>query len=57
MKIRYKWIQQYQSDFEHTFLRAGNLKSDEDELLKTLCRIKGLENEVDILKQAAVYFA
>ena len=53
----YKWIQQYKSDPEHAFPGSGNLKPDEDEIRKAQRRIKELENEVAILKQAAVYFA
>lgn len=39
------------------FPDQGHLKPDEDDLRKTQRRIKELENEVAILKQAAVYFA
>ncbi len=53
----YKWIQQYKADPEQSFPGSGNLKPDADELRKVQRRIKELENEVAILKQAAVYFA
>lgn len=53
----YKWIQQYKEDPEQAFPGSGNLKPDADELRKAQRRIKELENEVAILKQAAVYFA
>jgi transposase len=53
----YKWVQQYTTDPEHAFPGSGNLKPDEDELRKSQRRVKELENEVAILKQAAVYFA
>lgn len=53
----YKWIRLYNADPEHAFPGSGNLKPDEDELRKASRRIHELENEVAILKQAAVYFA
>ena len=53
----YKWVQQYTDDPEQAFPGSGNLKPDEEEMRKAQRRIKELENEVDILKQAAVYFA
>ena len=53
----YKWIRQYNAEPEHAFPGSGNLKPDEDELRKASRRIHELENEVAILKQAAVYFA
>lgn len=53
----YKWIQQYKEEPEQAFPGSGNLKPDADELRKAQRKIKELENEVAILKQAAVYFA
>jgi len=53
----YKWIQQYKEDPEQAFPGSGHLKSDADELRKAQRKIKDLENEIAILKQAAVYFA
>lgn len=53
----YKWIQQYKEDPEQAFPGSGNLKPDADELRKAQRKIKELENEIAILKQAAVYFA
>lgn len=53
----YKWVQQYNTDPEQAFPGSGNLKPDEEELRKAQRRVKELENEVAILKQAAVYFA
>jgi len=53
----YKWVQQYTDDPEQAFPGSGNLKPDEEEMRKAQRRIKELENEVAILKQAAVYFA
>ena len=53
----HKWIRLYNADPEHAFPGSGNLKPDEDELKKANRRIHELENEIAILKQAAVYFA
>jgi transposase len=53
----YKWIRQYSDDPEQAFPGSGNLKPDEEEMRKAQRRIKELETEVAILKQAAVYFA
>ena len=53
----YKWIRQYNDDPEHAFPGSGNVKPDEEEMRKAQRRIKELETEVSILKQAAVYFA
>ena len=53
----YKWVQQYNENPEQTFPGSGNLKPDDDAMRKAQRRIKELETEVDILKQAAVYFA
>ena len=53
----YKWVRQYSDDPEQAFPGSGHLKPDEDEMRKAQRRIKELESEVAILKQAAVYFA
>jgi transposase len=53
----YKWAEQYSVDPEQAFPGSGNLKPDEDELRKAQRKIRALENEIAILKQAAVYFA
>jgi transposase len=53
----YKWAEQYRDDPEQAFPGSGKLKSDEDELRKAQRKIKQLQNEIAILKQAAVYFA
>jgi len=53
----YKWIQQYKSDPEQAFPCSGHVKGEADELRKAQRRIKDLEEELAILKQAAVYFA
>lgn|SRR5664280_2095527 len=53
----HKWVQQYTADPEQAFPGSGNVKPDEEELRKAQRKIRELENEVAILKQAAVYFA
>lgn len=53
----YKWAEQYNADPEQAFPGSGKLKPDEDELRKAQRKIKDLEEEIEILKQAAVYFA
>jgi transposase len=53
----YKWVQHYNENPEQAFPGSGNLKPDDDAMRKAQRRIKELETEVDILKQAAVYFA
>ena len=46
----------YNENPEQAFPGSGNLKPDDDAMRKAQRRIKELETEVDILKQAAVYF-
>jgi transposase len=53
----YKWTEQYRADPEHAFPGTGHMKPDEAELSKAQRRIRELEEEVDILKKAAAYFA
>lgn len=53
----YKWIRQYKEDPEQAFPGSGHLKADEEELRTAQRKIKELETEISILKQAAVYFA
>jgi transposase len=53
----YKWAEQYKTDPENAFPGSGNMKPDEAELTKAKRRIRELEEEVDILKKAAAYFA
>lgn len=52
----YKWIQQYKEDPEQAFPGSGHLKADAEELRNAQRKIKELETEIAILKQAAVYF-
>jgi len=53
----YKWAEQYKADPMNAFPGSGNMKPDEAELTKAKRRIRELEEEVDILKKAAAYFA
>ena len=53
----YKWAKEYQLDPENAFPGSGNLKPDEDELARAKRRVRELEEEVEILKKAAEYFA
>jgi transposase len=53
----YKWSEQYKTDPEHSFPGSGNMKPDEAEAAKLKRRVKELEEEVEILKKAAAYFA
>lgn len=53
----YKWVQQYAEDPEQAFPGSGHMKPEEDELKRAQRRIKELEEDVEILKKAAAYFA
>jgi transposase len=53
----YKWSEQYKIDSENAFPGSGNMKPDEADLAKARRRIRELEEEVEILKKAAAYFA
>lgn len=53
----YKWSEQYRADPVNAFPGSGHMKPDEEELAKTKRRVRELEEEVEILKKAAAYFA
>ena len=46
-----------QEDPENAFPGTGKQKPEDEEISKAQKRIKELEREVEILKQAAAYFA
>ena len=46
----YKWGEQYRADPENAFPGSGNMKHDEEELIKAKRRVRELEEEVEILK-------
>jgi len=53
----YKWAEQYRADPENAFPGSGHMKPDEEELARAKRRVRELEEEVEILKKAAAYFA
>jgi len=53
----YKWIEAYRADPENAFPGTGHMKPEEEELARTKRRVRELEEEVEILKKAAAYFA
>jgi len=53
----YKWGEQYRSDPNNAFPGSGHMKPEEEELARTKRRVQELEEEVEILKKAAAYFA
>ena len=53
----HKWVQQYSEDPENAFPGCGHMKPEEEELKRAKRRIHELEQEVEILKKAAAYFA
>ena len=53
----FKWGEQYRTDPENAFPGKGYLKPEQDELQRAQRRIKELEEENEILKKAAAYFA
>ncbi len=53
----YKWAEQYRADPENAFPGSGYMKPDADELARAKRRVRELEEENEILKKAAAYFA
>jgi transposase len=53
----YKWAEQYKTDPDNAFPGSGNMKPNDADLMKAKRRIRELEEENEILKKAAAYFA
>jgi len=53
----YRWVKQYREDPEHAFPGSGHVKPDEDEVRKLRRQMMELQEENEILKKAAAYFA
>ena len=53
----YKWARAYGADPEYAFPGSGHMKPEEEETRRLERRVKELEEEVEILKKAAAYFA
>jgi transposase len=53
----YKWAEQFKTDPENAFPGSGNLKADEAEISRLKRKLRELEEENEILKKAAAYFA
>jgi len=53
----YRWAIEFEEDPENAFPGTGKQKPEDEEISKAQKRIKELEREVEILKQAAAYFA
>ena len=53
----YKWIKAYREDSAQAYPGSGHQKPDEEEVRKLRRKVMDLEEEVQILKKAAAYFA
>ena len=53
----YKWVEAYNADPERAFPGSGHMKPEEDDLRRANRRIRELEEELEIVKKAAAYFA
>jgi len=53
----YRWVKQYREDPDQAFPGSGHVKPDEDEMRKLRRQVMELEEENEILKKAAAYFA
>lgn len=53
----YTWVQRYKENSKKPFVGSGNIKPENEELIKLKKEIKDLREENEILKKAATYFA
>lgn len=53
----YKWMRELKKDKENAFPGSGKLKPDDEELRRLKRENENLKQEIEILKNAAVYFA
>lgn len=51
------WVRSYNRDGEPAFPGSGNLKPEDDEIMKLRRQLADLKEENEILKKAAAYFA
>lgn len=56
-KTIHKWCRELKKDKENAFPVSGKLKPDDDELRRLKRENERLKEEIEILKNAAVYFA
>lgn len=55
--VIYRWLKESREDPIHAFPGIGHMKPEDDETRKLKRQILDLQEEVDILKKAAAYFA
>jgi transposase len=56
-KTLYKWVADYKSDPQHSFVGSGNAKPEDQKLRELQKRNRDLEEENAILKKATSIFA
>lgn len=55
--VLYRWVKESREDPEQAFPGKGHLRPDDDELRKLQQQVLELQEENEILKKAAAYFA